>query len=504
MGFEEFQRQQKELKEQDRQKKTAATTGLNSYKGGGHDIKHTKALTDIRAQNRLRKVSAVRNQHGYKEYRPTSESPEKKRPEQVKEEVVADVSLYSNDDDDDKKMEGLPQPGFTADRIGETEAAIEAAKREAAEKRALLDARKVEEEKATARESAKLAEEAVAVAAAAEEAAKRETEEKQAAEEAKAAEEEAARIEAEAKAAEEDAARIEAEAKVAEEDAARIEAEKSATEEEAARLKVEAKEIAEAEKQATLKVAAEAAWKVKAAEDLARAEEEEVNRAAAAAVDAKQKQEIDELADEWSKTALDKDASSEADKPAKDKRDDSCQIDLDFTFGLFYPSSEPPPEWDVCTQAAAGIVPNKIRSGKTPVSYDPEFPPEVKTIKKDGKEIECVSMCFTCSWFLTLLFFSIDGFVPTNGGQIGLYRYIVRGIVPVYLQEKIEVKSETAPVRRDVLKKQSCFVPVGRVESAREIVVENEQVDQWKRVRKGKPVAWEEIVEKKPMATTKE
>jgi hypothetical protein len=80
----------------------------------------------------------------------------------------------------------------------------------------------------------------------------------------------------------------------------------------------------------------------------------------------------------------------------------------------------------------------------------------------------------------------------------------VRGIVPVYLKERTEDKSETALVRGNLLKKQSSFVPVGRMESAREIVVENNQGDQWKRVRKGKPVAWEEIVEKKPMPTTEE
>lgn len=87
---------------------------------------------------------------------------------------------------------------------------------------------------------------------------------------------------------------------------------------------------------------------------------------------------------------------------------------------------------------------------------------------------------------------------------MGLYRYVVKGTVPVSLKEKVEVKSETAPLRRNLLKKRSSFVPVERMESAREIVVENNHGDQWKRVRKGKPVAWEEIVEKKPMPTTEE
>lgn len=384
MGFEEFQRHQKELKEEERQKKQEATAGLNTYKGGEHVIKHAKALTEIRRATLERKESAVRNNHhfrGLAQASPvkanTSSSPtcsfvvEENGDEKEEEEepFVADVSLYSHDDDDDDAAADhdrvvpaleTPEKGFAADRIAQTEArrdaaeqvalevaaAVEADKQEAAEKLAAL--LRGQEEKEAQEQTARreLLEEEIAATKEAEQIAAKEAEQKK---------------------------------RIAQEQAARA-AERDAQVLEAARM-------AQAEKDAK-----KAAWaKAKMAEDLARAEEEEEERATAKESNVTttttiDKDAIDALANQWSQAAVIE--SSETTQQSGNNRPRTkhgCRIELDFTFGLFFPSTEPIPEWDVCTQAAAGIVPNKIRTGKAPVSYDPEFPPVVKTIAKDGK-----------------------------------------------------------------------------------------------------------------------
>lgn len=71
----------------------------------------------------------------------------------------------------------------------------------------------------------------------------------------------------------------------------------------------------------------------------------------------------------------------------------------------------------------------------------------------------------------------------------------------MFLEKKKEKKVETggAPtIRKRNPKTKSTFVPVLQQVVEKATIVENEQGDQWKKVREGKPVKWEEIVEKSP------
>jgi len=132
------------------------------------------------------------------------------------------------------------------------------------------------------------------------------------------------------------------------------------------------------------------------------------------------------------------------------------RVELDFSFGLFYPKKEPAPAIPTCERAAADIVPNSIRQPKGKIiSFNPEFPPAVKAIVLDEK------------------------FVPSESQQ-KLVRYIVKGKIPVFVKDKKEEVEEEDDVRS--------------VQSKKSItVVGKDKKSQWKRVRKGKAYDWDQV-----------
>jgi len=135
------------------------------------------------------------------------------------------------------------------------------------------------------------------------------------------------------------------------------------------------------------------------------------------------------------------------------------RVELDFSFGLFYPKQEPAPAIPTCERAAADIVPNSIRQPKGKlISFNPEFPPVVKKIVLDEK------------------------FVPSESQQ-KLVRYIVKGKIPVFVKDKKEEAEEEDDVRS--------------VQSKKSItVVGKDKKSQWKRVRKGKAYDWDKVPDK--------
>mmetsp|Transcript_16541 Transcript_16541/g.25698 ORF Transcript_16541/g.25698 Transcript_16541/m.25698 type:complete len:495 (-) Transcript_16541:11-1495(-) len=64
--LDEWHKQQKALKDKERQDKKGASGLLHAYHGGEHDIKHEKMLTEIKKKHMQRKMSATTKLQGYR------------------------------------------------------------------------------------------------------------------------------------------------------------------------------------------------------------------------------------------------------------------------------------------------------------------------------------------------------------------------------------------------------------------------------------------------------
>jgi len=148
------------------------------------------------------------------------------------------------------------------------------------------------------------------------------------------------------------------------------------------------------------------------------------------------------------------------------------KIKLDFTFGLIHDVVTPAPSHEECTAAAAEIVPNGMNGKKTSkgiISYDPNFPPIVTSIDVDPKFRE-----------------------PDQ------VRYTVKGKIPLYLIVVVEDdqdydeggKQETPPTPmtpslQGILNRDESFRPNSALKKQQpsEVIVGEAGGSQWKRVR---------------------
>lgn len=91
-----------------------------------------------------------------------------------------------------------------------------------------------------------------------------------------------------------------------------------------------------------------------------------------------------------------------------------------------------------------------------------------------------------------------ETFVPLEGQDNKVDRYIVSGTVPIFFSDK--EKSKVHPIRKS-LRAVGSFrhVPMdmqsGGEEEVSGVIVGNEQSGKWKRVREGASVPWEQVLE---------
>jgi len=133
----------------------------------------------------------------------------------------------------------------------------------------------------------------------------------------------------------------------------------------------------------------------------------------------------------------------------------SRTIDLDFSFGIIYPSVSPAPTIDACSTAAASIVPvslEKTLQRTLPnASWDSTLQPVLKSVKLDR-----------------------------HFHQPGSIRCIVRGSVPV----QMAINDVPSPMRRQLQEED-------------DLLIESQEHQRWRRVRNGNSPDWESILNHK-------
>ena len=462
MGLEEWNIQQKALRDKERQNKNAATAGLNMYHGGEHDIKqHDKALKEFRLEQRQRQASARDFRGAYpkgllseegSESNTTTEDPAEMPNKTDLEEGQADKDtieddLQEQDDDDDS---GLPTgAGLVARRIASRLAAEEEVRRKAEEE----EARQRDLEGGTRwttpeKESSMPKEEAQKGSSVERRIARRaEMEEAKR----KAAEEQAKQTKAEKQSAA--PAIIEEDEEEDHESSSRLE-EQNRMEEEEERIAEETRAQEEAAEEAKQKAANELEYAV--AQEAKTALEDEKIEAEQKRLEEGQNQSQDNM-DEFTEII-----------PGRRRR-----AVLEFSFGLIYPAANPVPDTETCVQAAENILPNTLPKGKElQVTFDLDTRPTVSSVEKD------------------------DAF-----DKEGSIRYIVKGSYAVFIVDNKEPKATTALLRRSLQTADSFrhvkpeeAVDENETEGTDELVV-GEGGNQWRRIRAAEAIALEDIVD---------
>ncbi|CAJ1954647.1 unnamed protein product [Cylindrotheca closterium] len=148
-------------------------------------------------------------------------------------------------------------------------------------------------------------------------------------------------------------------------------------------------------------------------------------------------------------------ANSSQPEVNRSPRSVSRLIELDFSFGIIYPSVSPAPTIDTCSSAAASIVPvsleKTLQQTLPTASWDSTLQPSLKSVKLDP-----------------------------HYDQPGSIRYIVRGSVPV----QMAINDVTSPMRRQLLEED-------------DLLIENQEQQRWRRVRNGNCPDWESILNHK-------
>lgn len=149
-------------------------------------------------------------------------------------------------------------------------------------------------------------------------------------------------------------------------------------------------------------------------------------------------------------------SNSETGQLQSPPRSVSRLIDLDFSFGIIYPSISPAPTIDACSTAAASIVPvsleKTLQRTLPSASWDSNLQPVLKSVTLDR-----------------------------HFNQPGAIRYVVRGSVPVHMA----INDVPSPIRR-------------QLEEDGDLLIGSDSEDQrWKRVRNGTSPDWESILSHK-------